>query len=99
MAEEYKQILEDEGKVDEIVKVAFANVNTNNSGAIDKGQLEAVMNQIFNDLSKELPTKKEVDEVFDYLDSNKKGFISPEDFKVLIKDILKSLIEEYSSKA
>ena len=99
MAEAYKQILEDEGKVDEIVKVAFENVNTNNSGAIDKGQLEAVMNQIFNDLSNELPTKKEVDEVFNYLDSNKKGSLNPEDFKVLIKDILKSLIEEYSSKA
>ena len=98
MAEAYKQILEDEGKVDEIVKVAFENVNTNNSGAIDKGQLEAVMNQIFNDLSNELPTKKEVDEVFNYLDSNKKGSLNPEDFKVLIKDILKSLIEEYSSK-
>ena len=99
MAEAYKQILEDEGKVDEIVKVAFENVNTNNSGAIDKGQLETVMNQIFNDLSNELPTKKEVDEVFNYLDSNKKGSLNPEDFKVLIKDILKSLIEEYSSKA
>ena len=96
MAEPYKAILADEEKINEIVKVAFENINTNKSGAIDRSQLEAVMNQVFNDLSNELPTKKDIDEVFDYLDSNKKGSLNFEDLKVLIKDILKSLVKEYS---
>ena len=96
MAETYKKILEDEEKINEIAKVAFDNVNTDKSGAIDKTQLESMMNQIFSDLSNELPTKKEVDEVFDYLDSNKKGSLTFDDFKVLIKDVIKSMIKELS---
>ena len=96
MAEEYKSLLENEEKINEIAKIAFDNVNTDKSGKIDKSQLEALMNQVFSDLSNELPTKKEIDEVFDYLDSNKKGSISFEDFKVLIKDIIKNMIEEKS---
>ena len=98
MAEAYVKILEDEEKLDEIAKIAFDNVNTNKSGEIDKSQLESMMNQIFSDLSNELPTKKEVEEVFDYLDSKKKGTLSLEDFKVLVKDIIKSMIEELSNK-
>ena len=96
MAEEYKQILEDEEKLNEITKVAFDNVNTDKSGEISKSQLEAMINQIFTDLSNELPTKKEIDEVFDYLDTNKKGTLNFENFKVLIKDIIKNMIEELS---
>ena len=96
MAETYKKILEDEEKINEIAKVAFDNVNTDKSGAIDKTQLESMMNQIFSDLSNELPTKKEVDEVFDYLDSNKKGSLTFDDFKVLIKDVIRSMIEQLS---
>ena len=41
------------------------------TGAIKKEQLESMMNQIFTDLLNELPSKKEVDEVFNYLDKNK----------------------------
>ena len=96
MAEEYKIILKDEEKINEITRVAFDNVNTDKSGAIDKNQLESMMNQIFSDLSNELPSKKEVEEVFDYLDSNKKGSLNFDDFKVLIKDVIKSMIEELS---
>ena len=96
MAEEYKSLLEDEEKLNGIAKVAFDNVNTDKSGKIDKSQLEALMNQVFTDLSNESPTKKEIDEVFDYLDSNKKGTISFDDFKILIKDVIKNMIEEIS---
>ena len=96
MAEVYKKILEDEEKINEVAKAAFDNVNTDKSGQIDKNQLESMMNQIFSDLSNELPSKKEVDDVFDYLDSNKKGTINFEDFKVLIKDVIKSIIEQLS---
>ena len=96
MAEIYKKILENEEKFNEIAKVAFDNVNSNNSGEIDKQQLGAMINQIFNDLSNELPTQKEIDEIFDYLDKNKKGIITLEEFKVLVKDIIKSMIEQLS---
>ncbi len=96
MAELYKKILSNEEKLNEITKIAFDNVNLNNTGEIDKSQLEAMMNQVYTDISHELPTQKEVDEVFNYLDSKKKGSISLDDFKVLVTDVIKSLVEELS---
>ena len=96
MAEIYKQILENEDKLNEITRVAFDNVNTSKSGEIDKEQLHLMINQICSDLSNELPTDKEIDEIFDYLDSNKKGSLSFEDFKILIKDVINSMVEQLS---
>ena len=96
MAEIYKQILENEEKLNEITRVAFDNVNTNKSGEIDKEQLHSMINQICSDLSNELPTDKEMAEIFDYLDSKKKGTLSFDDFKILIKDVINSMVEELS---
>ena len=96
MAEIYKQILENEEKLNEITRVAFDNVNTNKSGEIDEEQLHSMINQICSDLSNELPTDKEMAEIFDYLDSKKKGTLSFDDFKILIKDVINSMVEELS---
>ena len=96
MAGIYKAILKDEEKLNEITRIAFDNVNTDESGEINKSQLESMMYQVFSDISHELPSSKDVDDVFGYLDSTKKGTISFEEFKVLIKDIIKSVIEELS---
>ena len=96
MAEAYKSILENEEQLNNIAREAFDNVNTNQDGKIDKSQLESMMNQVYSDIFHELPSKSKVDDVFDYLDSKKKGYISFEDFKVLVKDVIKSMIEALS---
>ena len=96
MAEAYKSILENEEQLNNIAREAFDNVNTNQDGKIDKSQLESMMNQVYSDIFHELPSKSKVDDVFDYLDSKQKGYISFEDFKVLVKDVIKSMIEALS---
>ena len=96
MAEAYKAILENEEQLNNIAREAFNNVNTNQNGKIDKSQLESMMNQVYSDIFHELPSKSKVDDVFDYLDSKQKGYISFEDFKVLVKDVIKSMIEALS---
>jgi len=96
MAEQLKKILEDEEKLNEIVKVAFDNVNTDKSGKISKEQLGSMMSQISKDLGHEGPQQKEIDEVFDYLDSKKTNSLDTDDFKVLIKDVLKNMIKKLS---
>ena len=96
MAEIYKNILENEDKINEIARVAFDNVNINKSGEIDKEQLHSMINQICTDLSNELFSDKEVDEIFNYLDTKKKGSLSFDDFKILIKDVINSMREELS---
>ncbi len=97
MAEQLKKILEDEEKLNEIVKVAFDNVNTDKSGKISKEQLGSMMSQISKDLGHEGPQQLEIDEVFNYLDSKKSNFLDTDDFKVLIKDVLKNMIKKLSS--
>ncbi len=84
MAEIYKQILEDEEKFNEVVKEAFDNTDKNKTGEIDKDSLRAMMNQILNDLSYEPPTDKEVNDVFNYLDLNKKGYICINDIQEIL---------------
>ena len=96
MAELYKSMLENDVKFDKISKIAFDNVNNDKSGAINKEQLEKLMNQISTDLGYDIPLANEVDEVFDYLDKDKKGFLSYDDFKVLMKDIFKAIIQQLS---
>ena len=96
MAELYKKVLEDKEKLNEIVKNAFDNVDKDKTGKISKDQLQSMMNQIYSDISHELPSKEKVDDVFDSLDTKKKGYINREDFKVLVVDVIKSVIEEVS---
>lgn len=96
MAEIYQKILEDETKFNEIVKEAFDNTDVNKTGEINKETLRSLMTQILGDLSYEPPTENEVNAVFNYLDSNKKGFLNFDDFKVFFKDIFKTIIEELS---
>ena len=96
MAEVFKQILADEKIFNAIVRVAFNKTAQNKNGEIDRENLKYMMNKVVNDLSYEPYTNKEIDEVFDYLDSNKKGYLNIDDFKSLLKDILKLMIEELS---
>lgn len=89
MAEQLKKILEDEEKLNEIVKVAFDNVNTDKSGKISKEQLGSMMSQISKDLGHEGPQQLEIDEVFNYLDSKKVTFLILMTLKYLLKMFLK----------
>lgn len=96
MAEAIKNILSDETKLHEVVKAAFESVNTDKSGKITPAQLESAMDQISKDLGNELPTKNDVEEVVKHLDTNKDGLIEFNEFKVLIVDVLKSMVKRLS---
>ena len=94
MVEVIKEILADEKKLNEVVKVAFDSVNSDKTGEINHSQFEAVMIQVSKDLGTEPPSSEDVNEVIKHLDTNKDGFISLDEFKVLIIDILNSMIKQ-----
>ena len=94
MVEVIKEILADEKKLNEVVKVAFDSVNSDKTGEINHSQFETVMIQVSKDLGTEPPSSEEVNEVIKHLDTNKDGFISLDEFKVLIIDILNSMIKQ-----
>lgn len=94
MSKAIKDILANEKKFTEVAKVAFDSVDTDRSGQIDGAELEKVMVQIATDMGAEAPTKEDVQEVLQHLDTDNSGKISFDEFKVLIKDVLEAMLED-----
>ena len=59
-------------------------------------ELEKVMAQISQDMGAEPPSKEDVKEVLEHLDTDHSGQIDFEEFSQLIKDVLHAMIEEDS---
>ena len=91
-AEAVRAILKDENKLNQVVKAAFDQVDTDGSGKIDKSELDTVMEIVCKDMGAEPPSHEEVMEVFNHLDTDKSGKIEFKEFKVLIKDVLNSMV-------
>jgi Ca2+-binding EF-hand superfamily protein len=94
MSKAIKDILANEKKFTEVAKVAFDSVDMDKSGQIDSLELEKVMIQIATDMGADPPTKEDVQEVLEHLDTDKSGKISFEEFKILIRDVLEAMLEE-----
>ena len=94
MTETIQNILNDEAKLKEVAKAAFDSVDTDGSGQIDQEELAKVMQQISGDLGTEPPTKEDVQEVLKHLDTDKSGKIDFNEFVVLIKDVLKAMVNK-----
>ena len=93
MSSYIKSIVENEQALNEIAQRAFQNVDKDKNKFIDEYELEKIMAQISNDMGAEPPTKEDVKEVLDSLDTDRNGTINFVEFKALIKDILNALIE------
>jgi Ca2+-binding EF-hand superfamily protein len=88
-----KDILQDERKLNVLTQIAFKKVDKDGSGTIEQNELENFMAQICKNMSGELPSKEDVQEVLDDLDENCSNIIEVGQFKAFIKDILKGMIE------
>ena len=94
MSDAIKEILNNEKKLRDIVKVSFDNVITDRSSQIDQDELEKVIVQISQDMDAESSTKEGVKEVIEHLDTDRSSHINFEEFSQIIKDILSSMVEE-----
>ena len=88
-----KGIIEDENKLNILTQIAFQSVDIDGSGNIEQPELEKIMAQICMDMGAEIPSKEDVQEVLDDLDSDGNKTIDKDEFKVFIRDILKGMIE------
>ena len=86
-------IYNDDNLIEKIAKRAFEHVDTDNNKKIDKKELKKIMAQISIEMGAEAPTEEDVEEVLQYTDKDTSGGIEFEEFVVIIKDILRSLIE------
>lgn len=98
MENQVKIILANDQLFLEVAKAAFDSVDSDGSGQIDSKELEQAMAQIAGDMGAEAPSKDDVAEVLEHLDSDKSGKISFEEFKVLIRDVLECMLEAEEEK-
>jgi hypothetical protein len=98
MENQVKLILSNENLFLEVAKAAFDSVDSDGSGQIDSKELELAMAQIAGDMGAEAPSKDDVKEVLEHLDSDKSGKISFDEFRVLIRDVLECMLEAEEEK-
>jgi Ca2+-binding EF-hand superfamily protein len=90
--QEIETILNDESKLNEIVKAAFESVDTDGSGYIEEAELKEVMTSVARDINMPEPSQEDVSKVLIELDSNRDGKVSQEEFKVLIRQVLELML-------
>lgn len=93
MTRAIKDILYNEKKLNDVTRVAFDAIDTDKSGKIDTSEIKEIMERIAVEMGTDRPTKEDVEAVIKNLDQDQSGTVEFEEFKVLIKDILESMLE------
>ncbi len=93
MVEAIKEILADDAAINKITKLAFEKIDADNSGFLDIKELETIMLRISADMGVEPPKPQDIEEVFKGIDKDNDSRIDYEEFSLLIRNILLSLIK------
>ena len=93
MSSYIKSVINNKKELQKIIDQAFASVDQNNDKSIDEAELEKILVQITCDMGAEPPTKEDVKEVMEALDTDRSNSIDKDEFGELIKNILSALVE------
>ena len=93
MSSYIESVINNKEELQKIIDQAFTSVDQNNDKSIDEAELEKILVQITCDMGAEPPTKEDVKEVMEALDTDRSNSIDKEEFGELIKNILSALVE------
>ena len=91
IAKELQSLLQNEHKFNKFTNTAFKMADTDNSGLINSEELYNILYTISTDIGANPPSKEDAKEIVVHLDTDRSGTISLDEFKTLIKDILKTM--------
>ena len=91
IAKELQSLLQNEHKFNKFTSTAFKMADKDNSGLINSEELYNILYTISTDIGANPPSKEDAKEIVVHLDTDRSGTISLDEFKTLIKDILKSM--------
>ncbi len=93
MSSYIESVIKNKVELQKIIDQAFESVDINHDESIDEAELEKILVQITCDMGAEPPTKEDVKEVMEALDTDRSNSIDKKEFGELIKNILTALIE------
>ena len=91
IAKELQSLLQNEHKFNKFTSTAFKMADKDNSGLINSEELYNILYTISTDIGANPPSKEDAKEIVVHLDTDRSGTISLDEFKALIKDILKTM--------
>ena len=91
--DDLRALLNDEAKFNEVAQIAFQTTDTDGSGVVERPELEKAMRQISEDIGIAVPSKEEVDEVFNALDADKSGKLDYSEFKIFVRRIFEAMLD------
>ena len=80
MSSYIESVINNKEELQKIIDQAFASVDQNNDKSIDEAELEKILVQITCDMGAEPPTKEDVKEVMEALDTDRSNSIDKEEF-------------------
>ena len=75
-----------------MVDFYFSSTDTDNSGFIEKKEINKFLSKFAKDRSIDPPTDKEIEETLKKFDTNKDGKLSKKEFVFLVKECIKEMI-------
>jgi Ca2+-binding EF-hand superfamily protein len=93
MSNVLKTLLNNNKKFTQICKQAFSKVDVDNSGQIDKRELEELFLHLASDIGMKI-TNDELNDIMDLMDADKSGQIDFDEFKSIVRECFEYMLEE-----
>lgn len=92
------EVLGNRKMLNHVAKQIFEAIDTDGSGRISEDELHTILQSMAEDFGFERPTVDETERILELVDVDRSGFIDIEEFRRLLKKILKAVRDDDERK-